>query len=493
MGGLDKLVAIVIAFSRLSLRDHGILHNPYDGNLSACDLNPGVVRVREGRRLEFGGDGKIGPFVLTYGEVIYHESSLVGRGTTVLHATSPKWQDADLVVKICWPDTSRGSESEFLWKAIKEAECSTDKWALKHLPALLFAQDVISDSDLTHKKVSSLFNGANFVNGEYKYEERTLRIMVQERLYPLTTLSDVKDIAQVLLDIACGAYSPFASWPPHAYSSLVHRWLYEKAGILHGDLSLRNIMYRRINGKVYRVLTDFDLSFWTASLVSGCTLQQRTGTPPYMAYELLEKTDCIHLYRHDLESLLYIMATLVTRYEIGDSGEGSERKGRMQMREGLQELPFQRWFDQLSYEVLGCFKFNFCTTKSRIDLSPTFEDFGGWLRKVHLAFKRGVLAKNNHLFLVSQQADGDGQSGDETIPQFDDETLGGHVHYSAFIEPARNLKGKLAGLTVRYESELIASPNTLSADATSSWCLSWIGNWWTLPSLLSPSYLKLLV
>ena len=47
------------------------------------------------------------------------------------------------------------------------------------------------------------FDDAEFVDEEYKYERRTLRIIIQERLYPLETLTNVKDIGQVLVDIAC--------------------------------------------------------------------------------------------------------------------------------------------------------------------------------------------------------------------------------------------------------------------------------------------------
>ena len=94
-----KLTAIVIAFSRLSPHDGGTLHDPHGGTLSkdhggssAHNLNRGVVPVREGRRLKFGGDEETGPFALAYGEVIHNESSLAGRSTTVPHATSLKWE-----------------------------------------------------------------------------------------------------------------------------------------------------------------------------------------------------------------------------------------------------------------------------------------------------------------------------------------------------------------------------------------------------------------
>jgi len=212
-GGLDRFIAIVIAFSRLSLRDNGILHNLHNGklfrdneSLPTSKLAQGMVRMQEGNKLEFGGDGKTKPFTLTYGEVISHEPSLAGRSTAVLHAKSPKWKGVDLVVKISWPGSDRVPENEFLDEATKKAKSTAaDEWTLNHLPQVLFAQDVVFDSDSTQEKVASLFDSAEFVNGEYKYERRTLRIIVQERLYPLKTLANVGDIVQVLLDVACSA------------------------------------------------------------------------------------------------------------------------------------------------------------------------------------------------------------------------------------------------------------------------------------------------
>ena len=152
-GGLDKFIAIVIAFSRLSLSGNGILHNLHDGNLfqdneklPTSDLAHGTVRAQEGNKLEFGGDEKTGPFTLTYGEVISHEPSLAGRSTAVLHAKSPRWKKLDLVVKISWPGSGRVAENEFLANAVETAESApTNEWALKHLPRVLFAQDVIFD------------------------------------------------------------------------------------------------------------------------------------------------------------------------------------------------------------------------------------------------------------------------------------------------------------------------------------------------------------
>ena len=218
-GGLDKFIAIVIALNRLSLRDNGILHNPHncklfqgDGSIATSKLAHGMVRMQEGNKLEFGGDEKTGPFTLTYGKVISHEPSLAGRSTSVLHAKSSKWNDVDLVVKVGWPSSGRIPESEFLKRAIEVAESTPGgKWAVNRLPRVLFTQDVVFDPDSTQEKVASLFDDAEFVDEEYKYERRTLRIIIQERLYPLTTLANVTHIGQALVDVACSTRISSAS------------------------------------------------------------------------------------------------------------------------------------------------------------------------------------------------------------------------------------------------------------------------------------------
>jgi len=462
-GGLDKFIAIVIAFSRLSLRDNGILHNLHNGklfrdnqNLPISDLARGAIRMQEGNKLEFGGNKETGPFTLTYGEVISHEPSLAGRSTVVLHAKSSTWKDVDLVVKISWPGSERVAENAFLDKAVNEAESTPEgKWALDHLPRVLFAQDVVFDSDSTHERVASLFDKAEFVGEEYKYERRTLRIIIQERLYPLETLTNVKDVAQVLLDVLCSTHFLFTSQLSYIDAGLVHRWLYEKVGILHRDLSLNNIMYRILKKKnsagvtekkVHGVLTDYDLSSWTASLTPDYTKtsQQRTGTPPFMAHGLLDGTDKVHLYRHDVESLFYIMLILATHYEIQAPKKG--KGGGIRMRKG--KLRFQDWFDAPNYDMLGGIKSHFFTRFATFEVSPSFKDLRHWLLKLQKSFGRGSTVKQHQKYFGHETE----ESCDEDAPApFDEETLGGHVTYSALINPARHLKGELEGLIVRYD------------------------------------------
>ncbi|KAF9459059.1 hypothetical protein BDZ94DRAFT_1149964, partial [Collybia nuda] len=95
-----------------------------------------------------------------------------------------------------------------------------------------------------------------------------------------------------------------------------HRWLHDYPRILHRDISAGNIMYRIVEGKVHGVLNDLDLSSLREDVERGTpTSHQRTGTPPYMATELLQaaggtKSPTRHLYRHDLESLTYVILML---------------------------------------------------------------------------------------------------------------------------------------------------------------------------------------
>ena len=223
-------------------------------------------------------------------------------------------------------------------------------------------------------------------------------------------------------------------------------------GLLHRDLSPNNIMYRRVGGKVYGVLTDFDLSSWARSLTKDYpgTSHQRTGTPPFMAYGLLKGTDRPHLYRHDVESIFYIMIMLATRYEVRAPTNRAE--GGLQMRQGLEQLPFQVWFNQPSLELLASSKRDFLACPDmKLNLSPAFRDFGNWLGGLRRAFFKGLNSKVDHRVAVSNADEMPRRlRSAPKIPEFDDETLGGHIYYSTFIDPVRELGGELRNLTVRY-------------------------------------------
>jgi len=97
-----------------------------------------------------------------------------------------------------------------------------------------------------------------------------------------------------------------------------HRILWMN-GILHRDISPSNLMvYKNANGEWIGVLNDYDLSSTQQDGPSG---NERTGTIPFMAIDLLKeqalKGKVEHLYRHDAESLIWVLAWVCLRYEDG--------------------------------------------------------------------------------------------------------------------------------------------------------------------------------
>ena len=220
-------------------------------------------------------------------------------------------------------------------------------------------------------------------------------------------------------------------------------------------------MYRTIkeistNGeweqRVYGVLTDYDLSMWTKNLKNDRigTSQQHTGTPPYMAYELLEGLNDTRLYRHDLESLFYVMLLLCAHHTFNETIDEDTKATRRMLTRRTGVLPYKAWIDRRnqSWSTLGGLKYSFFYFEepNSIALSPAFEGFRPWLVWGWLCFGEGMSKRFRHNI---QQEYGRAPAG-EDVP-FDDETLG-CIDYSSFIEPVRlQLTGELEGLVIRYD------------------------------------------
>ena len=182
-----------------------------------------------------------------------------------------------------------------------------------------------------------------------------------------------------------------------------------------------------------------------------------------MAHELLRGASSIHLYRHDLESLFYIMLLTCGCNTLLSVEGKTEQPQRLVMRQ-MENLPYQGWFHERNYLTLGNTKAMFFSTMETIQLSKCFEDFRPWLKALHYQFSDGFEAKYRYNKEQDRaQSDGTSVSG---VNRFDEETLGGHIRYASFIEPVHRLTGGLAGLIIRYNPP--HPPIPASAGATHS-------------------------
>ena len=208
--GKDKFIATVIAFHCLSLEQNGILETLLPENakmVSKVKFEPEKI-IQSQNEIHLRGNKKLGEVRVKLGTVISRDPAMIGRSTTVLNATSDTWSGEALVVKASWPTSSRQSEMDFLTKATGMAK-GEHAWAENHLPKAHYSEEVEFSSESTLESVARLFENKNakIEGGQYVYERRTMRIIIQERLFPLKKLKNVKHLGQVFVDVACGTRS----------------------------------------------------------------------------------------------------------------------------------------------------------------------------------------------------------------------------------------------------------------------------------------------
>ncbi|KAG2124882.1 hypothetical protein DEU56DRAFT_826408 [Suillus clintonianus] len=92
-----------------------------------------------------------------------------------------------------------------------------------------------------------------------------------------------------------------------------------KEGVYHRDVSPTNMMWYWKDGKRIGVSNDYDFSSLADDL--GPRGNERTGTVPFMAIDLLpekgQSGEVKHMYRHDLESFVWVFIWVCLRYREG--------------------------------------------------------------------------------------------------------------------------------------------------------------------------------
>ncbi|KAJ3920785.1 protein kinase [Lentinula edodes] len=347
-------------------------------------------------------------------KILYRAEGIIGRCSIVVEVEclckeadctwhekgKKKTRTKRKVMKISFPSKTRPSEDGLIGEARSKAESSGDSWALNHLPE-------VTDSITFPYHEDTTVQGRLKKHLKENYEERVMRVTFLEKLHPLSELKDPREIAQVFYDVL-----------------QIHQWLYECVGILHRDLSSGNIMYRRIDGKIYGVLNDFDLSSRVRDMDKGPTSNQRTGTRPFMSRDLLSPDwEGGHLYRHDLESLFYIILCLACRYKAPGVAAAEPR-------------PFSQWFNGTDREIFND-KNTFLTDTSALaqdlPIQPYFAHFVPWLKRIRYFISEGYHARPRpQLEPVDDTDILDLPEDMQPQASFNWQTLGGQVTYSRF-------------------------------------------------------------
>ncbi len=208
---------------------------------------------------------------------------------------------------------------------------------------------------------------------------------------------------------------------------------------------MSNIMFREDElGHVFGVPNDLDLASLLSELESGTSLR-RTGTPPFMALDLQNphKLQVRHLYRHDLESLFYVLLMLVCRHDFT-----REKKRALVLRE---KPPFNDWFDYAqSWSALKRTKVDFFQDTNedfiKAQIAPGFKQFEVWVISIWKKLGAGFVARQQVKLQPTL-----GRGTDDRLLKaikagrikepvmkakltIDDETLGGNIDYWSFCQ-----------------------------------------------------------
>ncbi|KAJ3849330.1 kinase-like domain-containing protein [Lentinula lateritia] len=330
--------------------------------------------------------------------ILFRSHGIIGRGTIVVRVVctcahcAPShcdWSGKKLVLKLSFPSVTRVSEKAFMDRC-KEQARGEHAWILNHLPHIYWT------FDLPFNECSPQ---ANF-KAKLKVKDEFVRGSIQEELQPLSSLETALECAQVFYDIV-----------------QCHHWVYTYPQILHRDISHGNIMVRVKDGKKYGVLNDWDLAIWLDKRDGTSTSRFRTGTRPYMAHEQHSRRwRGPHRYRHDLESLFYVILLLATLFSNPSEKDDKPFKTRSQ---------YETWYTQRDDFLHDKKALIIFIISWRPKLTRFFHDFLQWLERLQQCLYDGFTAYTG---FVKRQIVNPHQ-----VSHFDDDTLGDHFSYDHLV------------------------------------------------------------
>jgi hypothetical protein len=169
-------------------------------------------------------------------------------------------------------------------------------------------------------------------------------------------------------------------------------------------------MLRKEDGHVYAVLNDLDLA--VNADVQRQSSKHRTGTKPFMAIDLLSGESTVHMYRHDLESLYYVLVWITSRFH-----DGVE----------IANPPLKDWTEGKHQHLI----YSKSAFLSEPSLMPTerFASIGRHISRMRRMFSEGLMART---MAVEDSRYKSAPQGGPEILHFADDTLGGLVTFDTF-------------------------------------------------------------
>ncbi|KAK7036605.1 hypothetical protein VNI00_011538 [Paramarasmius palmivorus] len=384
-------LCVLLAFSRMTLEDWGIVPQIQACRLShpSPALSPHVIDRFIFSKQSFTINGT--EYVLE--EVLIFPRGLLSRGTWVIRATCAR--HAVVAMKFSALPVSRVGEWTVVKKAVDTANANPGQhaWVLNRLPR------IHDGGDIDMPSFAELF-------GE-DYEKRGLRFLVSEFLIPITKLTDSNEMALAFKDtVEC------------------HQWLVQFPRILHRDISVNNLMCRRVGDQIYGVLNDFDLACFIDDHKSP-TSKHRTGTKPFIATDLLspvssDPTGQKHYVRYDLESFLYVFAWIIGRFE-----DGKE----------IENPPYEKW-SQGEWEDVRQVKNDWFTRPMDQVATRGYAPLRMVLRALVKQFKSG---RDEYYVALDDKESNGGELRTADGELFDEATLDGKVTYTTFLSAFKDI------------------------------------------------------
>ena len=203
---------------------------------------------------------------------------------------------------------------------------------------------------------------------------------------------------------------------------MIHYLAISKDGIKHRDISISNLMCRRLeDGSVQGVLNDWDVASTSHTESDSDHTNMRTGTMPFMSIDLHEDPPPVHIERFEYESLFYVLYWICLSYSDGKL-----------LPEEKRHSAFKRWprwnsndHDDVCEAKIGL-KNNSKIFRDVNEFPAMYRPLvQSWLECLRYTLRRGFNARD--------EAKVAGK-----LAEFDHDTLGGHMSYENICEILQN-------------------------------------------------------